>query len=71
METKPEPRAKERTLNKRESVPTTGALFVLQVKTPAIVLQRTDTAGSFEPLSLLWKLQAHPASFLWTELGEA
>ena len=39
--------------------------------TPALVLQRTDTAVSFEPLSLLWKLQAHPASFLWTDLGEA
>jgi hypothetical protein len=27
--------------------------------------------GPSEPLSLLWKLNAHPASFLWIDLGEA
>jgi len=37
----------------------------------ALVFQRTDKAVSFEPLSLLWKLNAHPASFLWTDLREA
>jgi hypothetical protein len=37
----------------------------------ALVFQRTDTAVSFERLSLLWKLNAHPASLVWTDLGQA
>ena len=42
-----------------------------RVSSAHLVLQRTDTAVSFEPLSLLWKLEAHRASFLRPHSGEA